>query len=49
MTAHVMVFVMTNRFSTARPFYGQSATMRLPYPIDYTPDLTAFVTVVLHR
>jgi hypothetical protein len=24
------VFVMTNRFSTTRPFYSQSATMRLP-------------------
>lgn len=34
MTSHLMVFVMTNRVSTTRPFYGQSATMRLPYPTD---------------
>jgi hypothetical protein len=33
--SHLMVFVMTNRFSTARPFYGQSATIRLPYPTNY--------------
>ena len=39
MTAQMMVFVMTNRFSTTRPFYGQHAAMRLPYPTDYTPDL----------
>jgi DNA polymerase V len=49
MTAHVMVFVMTNRFSTTRPFYGQSATMRLPYPTDYTPDLIRAAVQLLER
>jgi DNA polymerase V len=49
MTAHIMVFVMTNRFSTTRPFYGQSATMRLPYPTDYTPDLIRAAVQLLER
>jgi DNA polymerase V len=49
MTAHLMVFVMTNRFSTARPFYGQSAAMRLPYPADYTPDLIRGAMQLLER
>jgi DNA polymerase V len=49
MTAHVMVFVMTNRFSTTRPFYGRSATMRLPYPTDYTPDLIHAAVQLLER
>jgi DNA polymerase V len=49
MTSHLMVFVMTNRFSTTRPFYGQSATMRLPYPTDYTPDLIRATVQLLER
>jgi len=49
MTEHVMVFVMTNRFSTTRPFYSQSATMRLPYPTDYTPDLLRAAVQLLER
>jgi DNA polymerase V len=49
MTAHLMVFVMTNRFSTTRPFYGQSATIRLPYPTDYTPDLIRAAMQLLNR
>jgi DNA polymerase V len=49
MTSHLMVFVMTNRFSTTRPFYGQSATMRLPYPSDYTPDLIHAAVQLLER
>jgi DNA polymerase V len=49
MTSHLMLFVMTNRFSTTRPFYGQSATMRLPYPTDYTPDLIRAAVPLLDR
>jgi DNA polymerase V len=49
MTSHLMVFVMTNRFSTTRPFYGQSATMRLPYPTDYTLDLIRAAVQLLER
>ena len=39
MAAQVMVFVTTNRFSARRPFYANSATLKLPYPTDFTPDL----------
>jgi DNA polymerase V len=39
MAAQVMVFVTTNRFSATRPFYANHATVRLPYPTDFTPDL----------
>jgi DNA polymerase V len=49
MTAHMMVFVTTNRFSTTRPFYGPSATMRLPYPTDYTPDLVRAAVQLFDR
>jgi DNA polymerase V len=49
MASHLMVFVMTNRFSTMRPFYGQSATMRLSYPTDYTPDLIRAAVQLLNR
>lgn len=31
MTSHLMVFVMTNRFSTTRPFYSQSATVMVSF------------------
>ena len=33
------MFVTTNRFSASRPFYASSATVALPYPTDFTPDL----------
>ncbi len=49
MTSHLMVFVITNRFSTTRPFYGQSATLRLAYPTDYTPDLIRAAVQLLER
>jgi DNA polymerase V len=39
MASQVLVFVTTNRFSESRPFYANSATVRLPYPTDFTPDL----------
>jgi DNA polymerase V len=39
MAAQVMVFVPTNRFSSSRPFYANSATVKLPYLTDFTPDL----------
>jgi DNA polymerase V len=39
MAAQVMVFVTTNRFSATQPFYANSATVKLPYPTDFTPDL----------
>jgi DNA polymerase V len=39
MAGQVAVFVTTNRFSAHRPFYANSATLRLPYPTDFTPDL----------
>jgi hypothetical protein len=34
-----MIFVTTNRFSASQPFYANSATIKLPYRTDYTPDL----------
>ena len=49
MTSHLMVFVMTNRFSTTRPFYSQSATLRLAYPTDFTPDLIRAAVQLLER
>jgi DNA polymerase V len=39
MAGQVLVFVTTNRFSATQPFYANSATVKLPYPIDFTPDL----------
>jgi DNA polymerase V len=39
LAAQVLVFVTTNRFSANRPFYANSATVKLPYPTDFTPDL----------
>ena len=39
MAGQVMVFVTTNRFSASRPFYANHATVTLPYPTDFTPDL----------
>jgi DNA polymerase V len=39
MAGQVLVFVTTNRFSSTQPFYANSATVRLPYPTDLTPDL----------
>jgi DNA polymerase V len=49
MAAQVMVFVTTNRFSASRPFYANSATVNLPYPTDFTPDLVEAATQLLER
>ena len=49
MTAHLMVFVMTNPFATTRPFYGQNASMRLTYPTDYTPALIDTAVTLFER
>jgi DNA polymerase V len=42
-----MVFVTTNRFSASRPFYANHATVTLPYPTDFTPDLVEAATRLL--
>jgi DNA polymerase V len=39
MAGQVLVFVTTNGFSARQPFYANSATVRLPSPTDFTPDL----------
>jgi DNA polymerase V len=49
MAAQVMVFVTTNWFSSRQPFYANSATVRLPYPTDFTPDLVEAATQLLDR
>jgi DNA polymerase V len=49
MVAQLMVFVTTNRFSASRPFYANSATVRLPYPTDFTPDLVEAAVQLLER
>jgi DNA polymerase V len=49
MAGQVMVFVTTNRFSASQPFYANSATVRLPYPTDFTPDLVDAATQLLDR
>jgi DNA polymerase V len=49
MAGQVMVFVTTNRFSPTRPFYANSATVRLPYPTDFTPDLIEAAVQLLER
>jgi DNA polymerase V len=49
MAGQVMVFVTTNQFSARRPFYASSATIRLPYPTDFTPDLVAAAVQLLER
>ena len=49
MAGQVMVFVTTNRFSASRPFYANSATVRLPYPTDFTPDLVEAAVQLLER
>jgi DNA polymerase V len=49
MAGQVMVFVTTNRFSASQPFYANSATVRLPYPTDFTPDLVEAATQLLER
>jgi DNA polymerase V len=41
------VFVTTNRFSASQPFYANSATVQLPYPTDFTPDLVAAAVQLL--
>jgi DNA polymerase V len=49
MAGQVMVFVTTNRFSASRPFYANSATVKLPYPTDFTPDLVEAAMQLLER
>ena len=49
MAGQVLVFVTTNRFSARQPFYANSATLRLPYPTDFTPDLVEAATQLLER
>jgi DNA polymerase V len=39
MAGQVLVFVTTNQFSAKQPFCANSATVQLPYPTDFTPDL----------
>jgi DNA polymerase V len=47
MAGQVAVFVTTNRFSATQPFYANSATVTLPYPTDFTPDLIEAATQLL--
>jgi DNA polymerase V len=47
MATQLMVFVTTNRFSARQPFYANSATVKLPYPTDFTPDLVEAATQLL--
>jgi DNA polymerase V len=49
MEAQVMVFVTTNRFSSTQPFYANSATVTLPYPTDFTPDLIEAAMQLLEK
>jgi DNA polymerase V len=49
MAGQVMVFVTTSRFSASQPFYANSATMKLPYPTDFTPDLIEAAVQLLER
>jgi DNA polymerase V len=49
MAGQVLVFVTTNRFSSRQPFYANSATVKLPYPTDFTPDLVEAATHLLDR
>jgi DNA polymerase V len=49
MAGQVLVFVTTNRFSSMQPFYDNSATVRLPYPTDFTPDLVEAAVRLLER
>jgi DNA polymerase V len=43
----ILVFVTTNRFSAMQPFYANSATVVLPYPTDFTPDLVGAAVQLL--
>jgi DNA polymerase V len=49
MAGQVSVFVTTNRFSATQPFYANRATVTLPYPTDFTPDLIEAATQLLER
>jgi DNA polymerase V len=46
MAAQVIVCVTTNRFAATRPFSANSATVTLPSPTDFTPNL---VEAAVHR
>ena len=47
MAGQVLVFVTTNRFSASWPFYANHATVTLPSPTDFTPDLVEAATRLL--
>jgi DNA polymerase V len=47
MAAQVLVFITTNRFSATQPFYANHATVTLPYPTGFTPDLREAATRLL--
>src|SRR5262245_24410603 len=49
MAGQVAVFVTTNRFSATQPFYDNSATVKLPYPTDFTSDLVEAAVQLLER
>jgi DNA polymerase V len=49
MAGQVMAFVTTNQFSASQPFYANSATVKLPYPTDFTPDLIEAAMQLLDR
>jgi DNA polymerase V len=49
MAGQVLVFVTTNRFSATQPFYANSATVKLPYPSDFTVDLVEAAVQLLER
>ena len=49
MAGQVRVFVTTNRFSATQPFYANSATVRLPSPTDFTPDLVEAAMQLLEK
>jgi DNA polymerase V len=43
------VFLHTNPFSATQRYYGNSASMTLPYPTDYTPELLGCACRLLGR
>lgn len=43
----ITVFANSNRFDSARPFYGRSATRALSLPTDHTPDLLRHAAALL--
>lgn len=43
------VHLETSRFSEGQPYYGNRATVTLPQPTDYTPDLIHYVKLGLNK